>query len=64
MSDEAIIKDRPARAFNFTVNQANSLEKGSILKMTDNSVAILNSGQIDIKAGNNGIEKLQGEGRR
>ena len=63
MANEAIIKDRPDRTFNFTVNQANALEKGAILKMTDNRVAVINSGQGDIIAGINAREKLAGDGR-
>ncbi len=63
MADEAVIKDRTHGAINFTVNQANALEKGAILKMTDNRVAIINSGQSDIIAGINGREKLAGDGR-
>ncbi|KKK67000.1 hypothetical protein LCGC14_2958470 [marine sediment metagenome] len=63
MADEAVMKDRLEEPINFTVNQANSLEKGAVLKMTDNRVAIINSGMNDIIAGINGREKLAGDTR-
>ena len=63
MADEAIIKDRTDGPINFTVNQANAIEKGAVLKMTDNRVGIINSGVNDIIAGINGREKLAGDGR-
>ena len=63
MADEAVIKDRTNGPINFTVTNATAIEKGAILKNTDNRVAIINSAQGDVIAGINGREKIASDGR-
>ena len=63
MADEAVIKDRLEPAVNFTVTDGTGIEKGTVMKMTDNRVAIINSGDADIFAGINAREKIASDGR-
>ena len=63
MADEAVLVTRLEDPVNFTVDESNLLEKGAILKMTDNRVAIINSAAADVVAGINAREKLAGDGR-
>jgi len=63
MANEAVLNDRTHEPINFTVADGAAIEKGAVLKMTDNRVAIINSGVNDILAGINAREKILSDGR-